>query len=158
MRTTDASVFAVLLCICFSASAQSVQERLERVLTREQQEALDLDGMTSVQKEALRDVLAAAYAAGREKGREESSKLAPSVAPSATSSKDVIETQIDGDFEGWEGETIVKLMNGQIWQQTEYHYHYHYAFMPDVVIYSSAGGYKMKVEGVDKAVRVRQLK
>jgi len=28
---------------------------------------------------------------------------------------------------GWDGETIVKLINGQIRQQTEYHYHYHYA-------------------------------
>jgi hypothetical protein len=27
----------------------------------------------------------------------------------------VIETKIDGDFEGWEGETVVKLMNGQVW-------------------------------------------
>ena len=29
----------------------------------------------------------------------------------------VIETYIDGDFEGWEGETIWKMDNGQIWQQ-----------------------------------------
>jgi len=26
-----------------------------------------------------------------------------------------IETHIEGDFEGWEGETIYKLSNGQIW-------------------------------------------
>lgn len=70
----------------------------------------------------------------------------------------VIETKVDGDFEGWEGETIVKLMNGQIWQQTEYHYTYHYAYMPDVLIYKSGGSWKMKVEGVDKAVRVERLK
>ena len=30
----------------------------------------------------------------------------------------VIETQIEGEFECWEGETAVKLMNGQIWIQT----------------------------------------
>ena len=71
---------------------------------------------------------------------------------------DVIESQIDGDFEGWEGETIVKLMNGQIWQQTEYYYYYHYAFMPKVLIYKSGSGYKMKVEGIEKAVRVKRLK
>lgn len=158
MRTTNALAFAVLLFVCFAAWAQGADEKLERVLTREQREALDLDDMTAVQREALLDVLAAAYAAGREKGREESSKPVPSVAPSAAASRGVIETQIDGAFEGWEGETIVKLMNGQIWQQTEYHYHYHYAFMPDVLIYSSGGGYKMKVEGIDKAVGVRQLK
>ena len=70
----------------------------------------------------------------------------------------VVESKIDGDFEGWEGETIVKLMNGQIWQQTEYHYHYHYAFMPDVLIYKKGTQWKMKVEGVEKSVGVERLK
>ena len=49
-------------------------------------------------------------------------------------------------------------MNGQIWQQTEYYYHYRYAFMPKVLIYRSDGGYKMKVDGVDKAVGVDRLR
>ena len=70
----------------------------------------------------------------------------------------VVESKIDGDFEGWDGETIVKLMNGQIWQQTEFHYHYHYAFMPEVLIYKSRSGYKMLVEGVKKPVGVERLK
>ena len=66
-----------------------------------------------------------------------------------------IESRIDGEFEGWEGETIGKLMNGQIWLQTEYHYHY--AYMPEVLIYSSGSGYKMKVDGVNRAVGVRRI-
>ena len=70
----------------------------------------------------------------------------------------VIESKIDGTFEGWDGEAIVKLTNGQIWQQTEYHYHYHYAYMPEVLIFKSSGVYKMKVEGIQKAVRVKRLK
>ncbi len=72
--------------------------------------------------------------------------------------EEIIETQIDGDFEGWEGETIVKLMNGQIWQQTEYYYHYHYAFMPKVTIIKSGAGYKMIVDGSPKAIGVTRLK
>lgn len=68
-----------------------------------------------------------------------------------------IESQIDGDFEGFEGETIFKLMNGQIWQQSEYWYHYHYAFMPNVIIYKSGSGYKMKVDGVDKSIGVVRI-
>jgi len=74
------------------------------------------------------------------------------------SSNNVIETSIDGEFEGWEGETVVKLLNGQIWQQSSYHYHYHYAYMPNVLIYRSGGGYKMKVDGTDKAVNVVRLR
>jgi hypothetical protein len=75
-----------------------------------------------------------------------------------TSSATVIESQIDGDFEGWEGETIVRLSNGQIWKQTEYHYEYHYAFMPKVMVYKSGAGHKMKVEGTETAVGVTRLK
>lgn len=73
-------------------------------------------------------------------------------------SPEVIESQIDGDFKGWEGETIVKLMNGQIWQQSEYYYQYLYAFMPKVLIFRSGVGYKMKVDGVEKSVGVSLLK
>ena len=63
---------------------------------------------------------------------------------------DVIESQIDGDYEGWEGETVYSLYNGQVWQQSSYHYHYHYAYSPSVMIFKSqGGGYKMKVEGDD---------
>lgn len=71
---------------------------------------------------------------------------------------DVIESRIDGDFEGWEGETIFKLMNGQIWQQVDYKYTYHYAYMPEVIIIKSVSGYKMKVEGVRGTIQVVRLK
>ena len=71
---------------------------------------------------------------------------------------DKIESQIDGDFEGWEGETVFKLTNGQIWQQTEFHFHYHCAFMPKVIILKTATGHKMIVDGVSKAIGVTQLK
>ena len=70
----------------------------------------------------------------------------------------LIESQIDGEFEGWQGETVVKLMNGQIWQQVEYWYHYHYAYMPRVLIVRNGAGYRMKVEGIEKAVGVERLK
>lgn len=70
----------------------------------------------------------------------------------------IIESKIDGDFEGWEGETIVKLYNGQIWQQSEYYYHYHYAFMPKVLVFKLGSEYKMWVEGIKKAISVERLK
>ena len=75
---------------------------------------------------------------------------------STTSS--VIESEVDGSFEGWKGETIVKLTNGQIWQQTEYHYEYDYVYRPEVLVFKSRLGYKMWVEGIDEPVRVERLK
>ncbi len=76
----------------------------------------------------------------------------------AATSADVIESKIDGEFSGWEGETIFKLMNGQIWQQSTYAYTYRYAYSPKVLIYRSGSGYKMKVDGVTGDVTVRRIK
>lgn len=77
---------------------------------------------------------------------------------SAGSTPDVIESHIDGQFEGWDGETIFKLENGQIWQQSSYAYTYHYAYRPEVIIYKTRGGWKMKVDGVDDTIYVKRLK
>lgn len=66
---------------------------------------------------------------------------------------DVVESQIDGEFNGWEGETVYALTNGQVWQQSTYQYEYTYAYRPDIFIYSAGGGYKMQVEGTTADVR-----
>jgi len=74
-------------------------------------------------------------------------------------SSNYFESQIEGESEGWSGDTIYLLTNGQVWQQTEYYYTYHYAYRPDVIIYKdSMSGYKMQIEGIDKAVGVTRLK
>jgi hypothetical protein len=70
----------------------------------------------------------------------------------------LIESRIDGDFEGWEGDTIFKLQNGQIWQQSSYAYKYRYAYSPKVLIYRSGSVYKMRVDGVDGEITVTRLK
>jgi len=72
--------------------------------------------------------------------------------------KDVIESKISGEFQGWDGETIFKLSNGQIWQQSSYSYTYHYAYRPTVMIYRSGSTFKMKVEDVDDVISVERLK
>ena len=71
---------------------------------------------------------------------------------------DVIESTIDGEFEGWEGDTIFKLTNGQIWQQTSFSFHYHYAYMPEVTIYKASAGYKMMVDGISETIYVKRIK
>lgn len=80
-------------------------------------------------------------------------KLAP-----AGGGPDLIESRIDGNFEGWSGETIFKLENGQIWQQVTYSYTYRYAFRPKVLIIKVHGAYKMVVEGISQSIFVRRLK
>jgi hypothetical protein len=72
--------------------------------------------------------------------------------------KNVIESSIDGEFKGWDGSTIFKLSNGQIWQQSSYAYMYHYAYNPTVFIYQSMDGIKMKVEDVEELISVKKIK
>jgi hypothetical protein len=69
-----------------------------------------------------------------------------------------IESTLAGDFNGWEGETIFKLDNGQIWEQAEYNYTYSYSYRPEVTIYQTSGGCRMKVEDEEETILVRRIR
>jgi tetratricopeptide (TPR) repeat protein len=71
---------------------------------------------------------------------------------------DTVESRIDGEFDGWTGDSIFKLQNGQIWEQSVYAYYYHYAYSPKVTIYKSGSIYKMKVDGVTNTITVKRIK
>ena len=64
----------------------------------------------------------------------------------ASTCSPAIESRIDGEFEGWDGETIFPLTNGQIWQQVQYAYTYSYKDRASVTIYSTVDGCTLKVE------------
>ena len=70
---------------------------------------------------------------------------------------DFMRTCIGGEFEGWDGDTVFNLCNGQIWQQASYDYMYHYAYRPDVLIYQTGVGYRMSVAGVPDTIAVIRL-
>ena len=72
--------------------------------------------------------------------------------------KNVVETQIYGTFNGWDGQTIFKMLNSQIWQQSTYAYMYHYAYSPNVLIYEYKGEWIMRVDDVDETIAVTRLK
>jgi hypothetical protein len=81
-------------------------------------------------------------------------------ARSATSCERTVKTHIDGDFNGWEGETVYEMDDGTIWKQAAYHYHYHYAYHPEVLIYKDDHGTCLIiVKGDDdEEVAVRRIK
>jgi hypothetical protein len=148
-----------LLCCVETAFAQQYLDLpLDKILSKGEQSEIGVQKLTASEKEKLRILLIEKFLLGYEKGKKDGIEQATKIIESQRVTPNVIETQIDGDFEGWEGETIVKLMNGQVWQQTEYYYHYHYSFMPRVMIFKSGAGYKMKVEGIERAVGVTQLR
>ncbi|WP_257179855.1 MULTISPECIES: hypothetical protein [Bradyrhizobium] len=125
---------------------------MEQLLTKEEQTKLGISSMPPEKRETIRGALIRMYGLGYRTAR---GADRPSGSAATTG---VVETQVDGEFNGWEGETVVKLMNGQIWQQTEYHYEYHYAYMPKVLVYPSGNGYKMKVDGLSKPIGVARLR
>ena len=65
----------------------------------------------------------------------------------------VIESRIEGEFKGWDGNTQYKLQNGQIWQQSTYKYEYKYHYNPEAIVYEANGEYKMCVAGTTADVK-----
>jgi len=64
-----------------------------------------------------------------------------------------MQKQIEDAWEGWDGDTIVRLTDGSVWRQEEYHYEYRYAYRPQVTL----SGNLMHVEGTSRAIRVRRI-
>ncbi|MBB3473493.1 hypothetical protein [Sphingomonas sp. BK345] len=64
-----------------------------------------------------------------------------------------MKSRIDGAWTGWNGDTVVKLVNGSVWRQEQYYYRYQYRYRPDVIV----EGNRMHVDGMPKAVRVRRI-
>lgn len=151
-------MFLFLIAVLFTITGFAApQITLDQLVPANKQKQLGFDKLSAEQRAEVVKLIQEIYQVGEEQGKK-AALASKSSGAAVTSAPSVIETQVDGDFDGWDGDTIVKLMNGQIWQQTEYYYHYHYAFMPKVLIYRSGGGYKMKVDGVEKAVGVVPLR
>jgi|SRR6516162_774531 hypothetical protein len=96
-----------------------------------------------------------------DQGHEDRPNAEPNVSEAAvgrTSCSPAIESTISGEINGWDGETVFKLDNGQILEQAEYSYTYFYAYRPDVTIYHTSSGCRMKVEDESETVLVRRIK
>lgn len=69
----------------------------------------------------------------------------------------VVESRVDGDFDGWEGQTVFRLTNGQVWQQSSPSAKYFFANSPLVTI-TTDGPFRLRVEGLDAEVQVRRIR
>jgi hypothetical protein len=75
-----------------------------------------------------------------------------------TDEVDELVSNLVGSFNGWDGNTVFRLDNGQAWQQVDSSYQYARSEGPRVTIRRAAfGSYLLQVEGVGKAVRVRRI-
>jgi hypothetical protein len=73
---------------------------------------------------------------------------------------EVIESNIDGDFKGWDGNSSFRLVNQQEWKQDgQTSSVFANLYRPAVLIYLSAEGYKMKIEGLnEEPILVKRLR
>lgn len=72
---------------------------------------------------------------------------------------DEIRSRYDGAFAGWNGKTVFKLENGQVWKQAEKGRMVHRAERPLITIRKGLfGSFRLSVEGVNKSVRVERIK
>lgn len=156
MTRTLLSLF--LLFMVTTSRAQSPSIRIEQVMTVEEFQESGVSSLSPRQKDILNHWLMTYTTRVIAAARQVSQPATPATRTATTSCSTVIESSLSGEFNGWDGDTIFKLDNGQIWQQAEYDYTYSYAYRPDVMIYPTAGGCKMKVEDEDDVILVKRLK
>ena len=61
--------------------------------------------------------------------------------------------QIEDEWNGWDGDTIVELTNGRFFRQTDYHYEYMYAYRPLATLEDG----KLHVDGMSGGIRVHEI-
>ncbi len=130
--------------------------KLKQIVNKSEYQECGLHKLTDAEITKLESVIATIVYALSKSTQQNNLLSVPS--ETFTSTSDIIESYIDGDFEGWDGDTIFKLDNGQIWQQDSYDYTYSYAYHPKVLIVKISGRYKMQVDGVKDTIYVRRLK
>jgi hypothetical protein len=137
-----AAVMSVSVLLPGIAEAQTDPKCEPSILTLMSPEEFGAAGLAALSSEQLEAL--SAWVQARERHR-----------AAATGGEPIVESRIDGDFDGWEGQTTFKLENGQVWQQARPSARYHFATAPKVVITTA---YKMRVEGVAGEVAVRRIK
>jgi hypothetical protein len=163
MTRTSSLVLGLLLLVagvCLGQSEKKATLRMVDVMTADEVRETGVSTLSLAQRRALdqwleRYTLTLLKVAGGH--REAPTPGSGRVGSNADCSR-AIESTIAGDFEGWDGETVFKLDNGQIWEQSEYDYMYSYQYRPDVTIYSTNSGCRMKVEDENETVLVRRVK
>jgi hypothetical protein len=157
MKRTTACILFALLCVIVEAQTTDFALRIEQLMTPQELKETGVSGLTDTQRHAL-NVWLNRYSRNLLQLATRNATEVPSPPTVQSKCSPAVESTLAGDFEGWSGETIFKLDNGQIWEQAEYAYTYSYSYRPEVTIYQVRGGCRMKVEDEDETILVRRIK
>ncbi len=152
---------ALLTAGLLTVQGQEPQLRIEQVMTQEELQRTGVATLSPLQREALNRWLLSytlRIITASPSAKQQSTATTSPPRAAGSSCSPAIESTISGEFNGWEGETIFKLDNGQIWQQAEYDYTYSYSYRPDVTIYQTSSGCRLKVEDEEETIIVKRIK
>lgn len=72
---------------------------------------------------------------------------------------DSIRAGVRGGFQGWSGDTVFELDNGQVWQQSAAgRYEYSGEDRPVIITRGFLGSFSLQAEGLNRTVRVKRIK
>ncbi|MFO7552568.1 MAG: hypothetical protein R6W80_14260 [Haliea sp.] len=147
---------SILFCAAFATTpvmAADAFPGVEKLMSAEQFEAAGLHKLTPAEREAL-DRWLVSYTAEE---APEMLRSNPEVRAAEESIR--IEANIKPPFEGWSGDTLFYLDNGQVWRQRLRGRYFHRGEDTAVVIEKNLlGFYKMTVVTSDKSIGVTRVR
>jgi hypothetical protein len=157
MKPTFLVAIIFLIAAQLIAQSSTLQLKIEQVMTQRELQDTGVSTLTPAQRRALDEWLNRYTVRVLQVAQTTAPNSSTTVAGRSSCSP-AVESSISGDIEGWSGETIFKLDNGQIWQQSAYDYTYFCAYHPDVTIYQTSSGCRMKVADETDTVLVKRIK
>lgn len=67
------------------------------------------------------------------------------------------DTKLEGEFEGFEGDRVYTLANGDKWQQVKYKYKYKYKYRPKVKLWRDGSFYYLEFDCMQEMIQVRRV-
>ncbi len=149
------AVFALFAPFALAAPpAMSAQKLQEKMSTEEFRSA----GLHRLSPEELGYLNQWLFPAAPEKTASFGQEQLPSAVPAPVTSNPEIATRIAGKFTGWDGRTVFRLENGQVWQQRQAGTYSYRAESPEVTIRRGNFGYYLKVVTTRRQIPVKRLK
>jgi len=153
--TWNLSVPVVVIRLSLTALNAQSAENLQDKMTAEEFRSAGLHRLSSSELAYLNQWLAPATPAEVVSFGEEQ---LPPAAPDAEASDLKIATRIKGKFTGWDGRTIFRLVNGQVWQQRQAGKYAYRAESPEVILKRGNFGYYLKIVSTRLQIPVKRLK
>jgi len=150
-------IFFALVCVISVAQTTDFAITIEQLMTPQELKESGVSRLTDTQRHAL-NVWLNRYSKSLLQLANRSAAEEPTQSTVRSKCSPAVESTLAGNFNGWSGDTIFKLDNGQIWEQAEYAYTYSYSYRPEVTIYQTSGGCRMKVEDENETILVKRIK